>query len=37
MATELKDYQCELIALRKHQETGNQQHEQIAEIIEIAN
>jgi hypothetical protein len=37
MATELKDYECGLIALRKHQEKGNQQHEQIAEILEIEN
>jgi PilZ domain len=28
MATELKDHQCGLIALRKHQEKGNRQHEQ---------
>jgi hypothetical protein len=37
MAAELKNYQCELIALRKHQKTGNRQHEQLAEIVQIAN
>jgi hypothetical protein len=37
MAAELKDYQCELITLRKHQKKENRQHEQIAEMIESAN
>jgi hypothetical protein len=31
MAAELKDYQCELIALRRRQEKGTGQHEQLAE------
>ena len=37
MAVDLKDYQCELIALRKHQEKGNRQHERLGEIVPIGN